>query len=60
MENSSDIDAHKFVVRYTSTKVDYKAIAGMPVLGRIIKLNLCDVRVDIYNSMLFELLDFFS
>jgi hypothetical protein len=57
---SSDIDAHKFSVRFTSIEVDYKTIVGMPAFHRIINLNECAIRVDIYNSMSFGSLDFFK
>jgi len=47
-------------LRFNSIKVDYDAIAKLPALNRTIKFNACAVRVDIYNSLSFELFCFFS
>lgn len=58
LKRSSTIDSHKVALRFNSTKVDYKSVAGKPVLGRVIQLKTCHVRVDIYNSMLLGLFNY--
>lgn len=59
MKNSSEIGPPKVGLRFNTIEVNYADIANMPASGRTIKYHACAVRVDIYNSLSFELFSLF-
>ncbi len=60
MKKSSDMNLPIVGLRFNSIKIDYNAISEISTLTKKINIDQCAIRVDIYNSLSYELFCFLS